>query len=118
VFLATLGPAAAHTARATFAANLFQAGGLRTELSGPGTDPAAIAEAFRESGTDLVCLCSSDKVYTDHAGPVAQALRAAGGKRIWLAGKGEYPGVDARLFAGCDVLDVLRTALDDLGVAR
>ncbi|MDX6434735.1 MAG: methylmalonyl-CoA mutase [Streptosporangiaceae bacterium] len=118
VFLATLGPAAAYTARGTFAANLFQAGGLRTEPSGPGTDPADLVSAFRESGAGVVCLCSSDKVYADHAGPVAQALRAAGAKRIWLAGKGDYPGVDARLFAGCDALEVLRTTLDDLGVAR
>jgi methylmalonyl-CoA mutase len=118
VFLATLGPVAAHTARATFAANLFQSGGIETRASGPGTDPAAIASAFQESGTDLVCLCSNDKVYAEHAGPVAAALREAGAKRIWLAGKGDYPGVDAHLFAGCDALGVLHTALDDLGVVR
>jgi methylmalonyl-CoA mutase len=118
VFLATLGPAAASTARAGFAANLFQAGGLRTEPSGPGTDPEAITAAFRASGSAVACLCSSDKVYAEHAEPVARALRAAGARRIWLAGRGEYPGVDDHLFAGCDALGVLRTTLDDLGVAR
>jgi Methylmalonyl-CoA mutase, C-terminal domain/subunit (cobalamin-binding) len=107
-----------YTARATFAANLFQAGGLETEISGPGTGPAAIAAAFKASGADVGCLCSNEKVYAEHAGPVAAALREAGAKRIWLAGKGEYPGVDAHLFAGCDALGVLHTTLDDLGVDR
>jgi methylmalonyl-CoA mutase len=118
VFLATLGPVAVYTARATFAANLFQAGGIETEISGPGTSPAAIAEAFSVSGADVACLCSNDNVYTEHAGPVAAALRQAGAKRIWLAGKAGHPGVDAHLFAGCDALGVLHTTLDDLGVAR
>ncbi|MEU9886012.1 methylmalonyl-CoA mutase subunit beta [Sphaerisporangium sp. NPDC051011] len=117
VFLATIGPVAAHTARASFAANLFEAGGLATVTAGPGTDPEAIAEAFARSGTPVACLCSGDKLYAEHAAPVAAALRRAGAKKIWLAGKGEYDGVDALLYAGCDALGVLRAAFDDLGVA-
>jgi methylmalonyl-CoA mutase len=117
VFLATIGPPAAHTARASFAANLFQAGGIATAASGPATDPAEIAEAFRRSGTTVACLCSSDKLYGEHAAPVAAELRRAGATKIWLAGKGEHEGVDANIYAGCDVLDVLRTTFEDLGVA-
>jgi len=49
---------------------------------------------------------------------VATALKEAGARRVWLAGKGEYEGVDANLYAGCDALDVIRTTFDDLGVAR
>lgn len=118
VFLATIGPIAAHTARATFAANLFAAGGIETVTSGAGTDPAEIAEAFRAAGTPVACLCSSDRLYGEHAAAVAAALRAAGARRIWLAGKGEHGDVDANLYAGCDALDVLRTTFDDLGVTR
>ncbi|MEU4324771.1 methylmalonyl-CoA mutase subunit beta [Nonomuraea dietziae] len=118
VFLATIGPVAAHTARASFAANLFHAGGLRTLTSGPGTDPEAIASAFAASGAAVACLCSSDQLYAEHATPVAQALRRAGARKVWLAGKGTHEGVDARLYAGCDALEVLRTTFDDLGVAR
>lgn len=118
VFLATIGPVAAHTARASFAANLFHAGGLETVLSGPGTDPEEIARAFTASGTAVACLCSTDKLYGEHATAVARALRRAGARRIWLAGKGTHEGVDAHLYAGCDALDVLRTTFDDLGVAR
>ncbi|MGI5157022.1 methylmalonyl-CoA mutase family protein [Microbispora sp. CA-102843] len=118
VFLATIGPVAAHTARATFAANLFAAGGVATVTSGPGTDPAAIAAAFRDCGTPVACLCSSDRLYGEHAAAVAAALREAGAHKVWLAGKGEYEGVDATLYAGCDALGVLRATFDDLGVSR
>ncbi|MEU4224083.1 methylmalonyl-CoA mutase subunit beta [Nonomuraea sp. NPDC026600] len=118
VFLATIGPVAAHTARAAFAANLFQAGGLATESAGPGTDPDQIATAFAVSGSNVACLCSSDKMYGLHAEAVAAALRRAGARKVWLAGKGEYEGVDGRLYAGCDALAVLRTTFDDLEVTR
>ncbi|HEX4817006.1 MAG TPA: methylmalonyl-CoA mutase subunit beta [Nonomuraea sp.] len=118
VFLATIGPLAAYTARAAFAANLFQAGGLATETAGPGTDPEQIATAFAVSGTTVACLCSSDKLYAQHAAAVAAALRKAGAKKVWLAGKGQYDGVDATLHAGCDALHVLRTTFEDLEVTR
>ncbi|MFI6318655.1 methylmalonyl-CoA mutase family protein [Nonomuraea sp. NPDC050556] len=118
VFLATIGPVAAYTARASFAANLFQAGGLDTPSAGPGSDPSSIAAAFAESGSAVACLCSSDKLYGEHAAAVADALRRAGARKVWLAGKGEYDGVDAHVYAGCDALDVLRTTFDDLGVTR
>ncbi|MEV7808697.1 methylmalonyl-CoA mutase subunit beta [Microbispora sp. NPDC088329] len=118
VFLATIGPVAAHTARAAFAANLFAAGGVATVTSGPGTDPAAIAEAFRDCGTPVACLCSSDRLYGEHAAAVAAALREAGARTVWLAGRGEYEGVDAALYAGCDALGVLRATFDELGVSR
>jgi methylmalonyl-CoA mutase len=125
VFLATLGPVAAHTARATFAANLFQAGGIATVTSGSSatvtsgttTDPAEIAAAFTASGATVACLCSSDKLYAEHASPVAAALKAAGARTIWLAGKGKYDTVDGHVFAGCDAVAVLTRTLDELGVA-
>ncbi|MFC4120147.1 methylmalonyl-CoA mutase subunit beta [Nonomuraea zeae] len=118
VFLATIGPVAAHTARAAFAANLFQSGGLATESAGPGADPEQIATAFAMSGASVACLCSTDKLYAQHAAAVATALRRAGAKRVWLAGKGQYAGVDANLYAGCDALAVLGTTFDDLEVTR
>ncbi|MGR6921275.1 methylmalonyl-CoA mutase family protein [[Actinomadura] parvosata] len=118
VFLATIGPLAAHTARAAFAANLFHAGGLATETAGPGTDSEQIATAFAVSGATIACLCSSDKLYAQHATAVAKALRRAGARKVWLAGKGHYEGVDALLHAGCDALAVLRETFDDLEVTR
>ncbi|RFU36460.1 methylmalonyl-CoA mutase [Actinomadura logoneensis] len=110
VYLATLGPVAVHTARASFAANLFQAGGVET-VSGP-------PEEFAASGATVACLCSSDRVYEERAADAARVLRDAGAVKVWLAGKGSYDGVDARISAGCDAVEVLTTTLTDLGVNR
>jgi methylmalonyl-CoA mutase len=110
VFLATLGPYAAHSARAGFAANLFQAAGIEC-LTGP-------VEQFAAAGTPVACLCASDEIYADEAAPAAAALRTAGAARIWLAGKAEVAGVDGNVFAGCDALGVLRDTLESLGVAE
>ncbi|MEU7985164.1 methylmalonyl-CoA mutase family protein [Streptosporangium canum] len=134
VFLATIGPVAAHTARTSFAANLFQSGGIAAvtaaaaaaaapgvdpaAAAAPGVDPGRIAAAFVASGAEVACLCSSDRLYGEYAEAVAAALRQAGARKVWLAGKGEFAGVDANLYAGCDALGVLRTTFDDLGVAR
>ncbi|MFG1944352.1 methylmalonyl-CoA mutase family protein [Nonomuraea sp. NPDC048826] len=118
VFLATIGPVAVHTPRAAFAANLFRAGGLATETAGPGADPEQIATAFAVSGATVACLCSSDKLYAQHAEEVAAALRRAGARTVWLAGKGDYAGVDGCVHTDCDALDVLRTTFRDLEVTR
>ncbi|GAA4816511.1 methylmalonyl-CoA mutase family protein [Streptomyces ziwulingensis] len=108
VYLAALGPAAAHTARLSFAANLFQAGGIEPVTEGP----------FEESGAAEVCLCSSDAVYEEQAGAAVQRLRAAGAGHVFLAGRpGAYPGVDTHVFAGCDAVSVLTATLDRMGVS-
>ncbi len=110
LFLATLGPVAAHSARASFAANLFQAAGLEC-VTGP-------IEEFADGGSSVACLCSSDKIYAEDADSAAKALRDAGARLVWLAGTTEADGVDGYIHAGCDALAVLRTTLDMLGVAE
>ncbi|MFJ1608690.1 methylmalonyl-CoA mutase family protein [Streptomyces sp. NPDC088253] len=108
IFLAALGPAAAHTARLTFASNLFQAGGIEAVTEG----------AFEDSGATEVCLCSSDTLYEERAAEVAGALKAAGAGHVFLAGRpGQYPDVDAYVFAGCDAVAVLSATLDRMGVS-
>ncbi|MEU7339445.1 methylmalonyl-CoA mutase subunit beta [Streptomyces sp. NPDC007074] len=112
IFLATLGPAAAHTARATFASNLFQAGGIEPVTGEP------TAEAFRAAGATEVCLCSSDALYEEQAEAAAAMLKSAGARQVFLAGRpGQYTDVDAYVFAGCDAVDVLTTTLDRMGVS-
>src|SRR5690606_37795311 len=106
------------TPRATFAANLFRAGGLATETAGPGTDPEQIATAFAVSGAPVACPCSSDKLYEQHAEAVAAALTRAGARRGWPAGKGGYAGVAGCVHVGCDALDVLRPTSRDLEATR
>ncbi|MDH6125431.1 methylmalonyl-CoA mutase small subunit [Kitasatospora sp. GP82] len=123
LFLAAIGPAAVHTARSSFAANLFQAGGIETSTA-EGVEGAALAEAFAASGASVACLCSGDQLYAEHAPAVAAALKAAGARRVLLAGRpGELreayqrAGVDEFVFAGCDAVAVLSSVLDEIGVA-
>ncbi|MEU5162729.1 methylmalonyl-CoA mutase subunit beta [Streptomyces sp. NPDC020875] len=124
VFVAALGPAAAHTARAAFAANLFAAGGIEPVHDPVTVDAASAAAAFTASGAELVCLCSSDALYAERAAEVAEVLKAAGARRIYLAGRPgelresyERAGVDEFVFAGGDAVAVLTRALDLIGVA-
>lgn len=123
VFLANLGPIAAHTARATFAKNFFEAGGIEAVTNAGFSDAEGCAAAFKESGAPVAILCSSDDVYGEMAEDAAKALKAAGAKRLFLAGapgekKDAYTaaGIDAFVFMGCDVLSTLRDTLVLMGV--
>ncbi|MFJ9349454.1 methylmalonyl-CoA mutase family protein [Streptomyces sp. NPDC101237] len=107
IYLATIGPAGAYTARAGFAANLFQAGGIETVTEG----------SFEESGAAEAVLCSSDALYAEQAEQAARSLKASGAGHVFLAGRGEYAGVDAYVFAGCDAVAVLSETLDRMGVS-
>ncbi|MFE4449407.1 methylmalonyl-CoA mutase small subunit [Streptomyces sp. NPDC056796] len=118
VFVAALGPASVHTARASFAANLFLSGGIQPVHDPVSVDASTAAAAFAASGARIACLCSSDDLYAGQADDVATALRAAGAERIFLAGRpGGYAGADVHVFAGCDVVAVLSSELDRMGVA-
>ncbi|MFD7611277.1 methylmalonyl-CoA mutase small subunit [Streptomyces sp. NPDC059828] len=118
VFIAALGTAAAHTARATFASNLFQAGGVEPVHDPVTVDATTVADAFARSGAAVACLCSSDALYDEQAAEVAKALKSAGAERVFLAGKpGEHTDVDDYIFAGCDAVSVLSSVLDRMGVA-
>jgi methylmalonyl-CoA mutase len=116
IFLANLGPVAAFSARATFAKSLFEAGGVEAlGEEGFASAPEAAA-AFKASGARLACLCSSDEIYATSAEDAARALREAGA-RVWMAGRpGEREvglreaGVEAFVYASCDVLAALQEA--------
>ncbi|MGV9362998.1 methylmalonyl-CoA mutase family protein [Amycolatopsis sp. NPDC003731] len=112
IFLATLGPVAAHTTRAGFAANLFQAGGIEAVNPGATDD---LPGAFGASGARIACLCGTDDAYAAQAAEVAKSL---GAEYVLLAGKGTYDGVDANVFAGCNALEVLEGLHAKLGVTR
>ncbi len=122
VFLATLGPASAHTARATFVGNLLRSGGIAPAGGRTCGDADEAVAAFRESDARLACLCSSDAVYAEQAAAAVRALKEAGAERVLLAGKPSddlaAAGVDGFLFADCDALGLLDELLDTLGVAE
>jgi methylmalonyl-CoA mutase len=113
VFLATLGPLAAHNARASFARNLFAAGGIESADAGATESTQDVVAAY--TGSPVVCLCSNDKVYAERAVETARALKEAGAKHVLLAGKpSDLAGVDGFVFAGCDALTVLTDVQDEL----
>jgi methylmalonyl-CoA mutase len=121
VFLANLGTPADFTARATFARSLFEAGGIAAIESKGASDPAALAADYTASDAPLVCLCSSDKVYATDAIAAAEALRAAGARHIYLAGRASEQetewraaGIDAFIFAGGDAVKIIEDAYTHL----
>jgi methylmalonyl-CoA mutase len=144
VFLAPLGAPADFTARATFAKNFFEAGGIKAvssqdvispdpTLMDSGLAPAArpgmtnemgeLSAAFRASGAALACLCSSDEVYGREGAGASHALKQAGAKHIYLAGRPadqesalRAAGVQTFIYAGCDALATLQAAHDILGI--
>jgi methylmalonyl-CoA mutase len=123
VFLANLGKLSEFSARAAFAKNFYEAGGIEAPGNEGFPDRAAMLAAFGASGAKLACLCSSDKVYETKAADAAKALKAAGAI-VQLAGRPRdneatwrEAGVKDFIFVGCDVLSTLQAAHDSLGVS-
>jgi methylmalonyl-CoA mutase len=122
VFLVTLGTEAEFTPRATFAKNFFEAGGIEA-VGGDSVDLPALAAAFKAAGAPLACLCSSDKVYEKEAVEAALAVKAAGARHIYLAGRPRHQeatlnaaGVQSFIYDGGDALATLTGAYDMLGI--
>lgn len=111
IFLATIGPLSKFAARAGFAKNAFEAGGIKA-IGGEAvyTDDAAIIAAFSNSGARIVCICGDDAHYETHVVHLASALKSAGAVGVWLAGKAAFDNVDRHLFAGADILAELTFA--------
>jgi methylmalonyl-CoA mutase len=124
IFLANMGTVAQHTARSTFSKNFFEAGGIQALGNDGFAEPAAAAEAFRQSGARIAILCGVDALYEIQAVPFATALKAAGVQHLFLAGN---PGdrredyqkarIDEFISIGVDVLSILTATLARLGVA-
>jgi methylmalonyl-CoA mutase len=121
VFLANLGNLSDFTARATFAKNFFEAGGIEAVTNDGFASHDAMAAAFKASGAKLACLCGSDEVYAKEAIEAAKALAVA--SHVYLAGRPrelesrlKAAGVGTFVFAGCDALATLSAAHDILGV--
>jgi methylmalonyl-CoA mutase len=117
IFLANLGPLADFTARATYAKNFFEAGGIEAVTSDGFASRDDMAAAFKASGAALACLCSSDDIYAGEAEAAAKTLRAAGAKLIYLAGRpGDREaalaaaGIGGFIHVGCDIVATLRAA--------
>ncbi len=105
VFLATLGSPATYGPRASEVANVLAAAGLGTVTAsddGAALDSARVVESFVASGATVACICGADDV-TETA-DLAGALKAAGARRVLLAGA---PGSDDGIWRTADVDDVI-----------
>jgi methylmalonyl-CoA mutase len=117
IFLANLGTAADFTARAIFARNFFEAGGIEAPGNDGFADLETMIAAFRSSGAGVACLCSSDEIYAREAASAARALAQAGCAYLYYAG---HPGpreaelaaagVGTFIYAGSDALAILQDA--------
>ena len=110
-FLATLGPLSDHGARASFTRNLLAAGGI--------TATAGEVGAYSALDAPLAVICGSDAAYAQGATAAVRALKAAGARQVWLAGRPgplasalEAAGLDGAVFAGGDVVAALGQALE------
>jgi methylmalonyl-CoA mutase len=125
VFLAALGTPAEVIPRATFAKNLFEAGGLAALPSDGVPSIAAAVDAFKASGAAAACLCATDETYVSLGEEAARALKAAGATVVVLAGNpGERAealaaaGVDLSVHVGVDVVAALGEVHRRLGIAQ
>jgi methylmalonyl-CoA mutase len=116
IFLANLGTLAEFTARASFAKNFFEAGGIEAITNDGFKSRGDMIAAFKASGAKLACLCSSDAVYESQVMKAAEALAQAGATHMYLAGRPKDPtpykgaGIGTFIFAGCDALATLKAA--------
>src|SRR5262249_6700819 len=122
VFLANLGTISDFTARAMFARNFYEAGGIEAMMNDGFKSRDDMIAAFKKSGTKLACICSSDKVYAAEAVDAAKALTAAGAT-VQLAGRPgdleaalKEAGIKTFIYMGSDVLATLQAMHDNLGL--
>ncbi len=100
VFLATLGPVSAYTARATFATNLFAAGGIAVETAAYDGEP-------------VVCVAGTEAAYDESGAATAATLRQAGAERVIVAGK-PRDWADDSCAVGVDALAFLQRTREAL----
>jgi methylmalonyl-CoA mutase len=111
VFLATMGSVAQHTARATFATNLFAAGGVAIDAAGATSGVDDLMAGY--AGQRVACLAGTEAAYSEWGRQAVEALRAAGAAWVIVAGKGDV-GADDSCGVGVDALTFLATTREKL----
>ena len=114
VHLCVIGAPGPIARRIDFAREFFAIGGFEAIGGASASDAAA---DVRESAAAVVCICGSDEAYAEGVATYAAALKKAGAKAIFVAGRpGEHEqawraaGVDGFAFVGADALAALRSA--------
>jgi methylmalonyl-CoA mutase len=125
VFLANLGPIAAFTARATFAKNFFEAGGIEAIMNDGFPSLDALTAVFATSGAQIACICSSDEVYFGPAETAvmpnettveeaARGIKRVGDSPVYMAGRPimredalRSAGIREFIYVGCDLTAII-----------
>lgn len=128
VALVNLGTRRDFGAREGFAANVLGVAGLPVRRVEAATAADVTAALAAGQVPTVAVVCSSPGVNAVEGPAAVTALREAGVKSVYLAGKatelgndtelGDDTTVDGTLFDGMDVVAVLGEVLDTLGVAR
>ena len=126
VFLAKMGPALQHKARADFSAGFFTVGGFEVLAKQSFTTPESAADAAAKSGARVVVLCSSDETYPELLPVLGRQLKTAMPDSILvLAGlpadsatiaRFRECGVDEFIHLRANVHEVLANLLKQIGV--
>ncbi len=124
VFIASMGSIADHNVRTTWIKNFLAAGGIEALSSEGYTSGDDASAAFKQSGANLACVCSSDAGYAAHGVATAQALKTIGAGKILFAGKPgdlkpqlDDAGISQYVSVGQDAVEVLTGLHEALGVA-
>ncbi|HET6590642.1 MAG TPA: methylmalonyl-CoA mutase family protein [Candidatus Nitrosocosmicus sp.] len=106
VILLPLGPPSEHRMRNGYSTSLFGIAGIRTR------------ETIQPTSADVAVICGTDERYATEAAGAARALKAAGAKKVALAGRPgpleaelRTSGVDSFLYLGCNVVETLEELL-------
>lgn len=120
VFIAALGKLADFNARAGFAANRLGIAGLTVQTPQAHESLEDCVSAFKTSGSPLAIICGTDAAYGDHAADLARALKAAGAKAVWVAGKldavSDASAIDHAIHMRSNALEDGRLALAAMGI--
>lgn len=119
VFLACLGPLAAHATPATWATNVFGVGGIAAVQSAPLDDPAGAGAALAEHATPLAAVCFGRDEEPARIAAAVASLREAGARTVYVvqgsAEQQDAAGADVALRPGVDLIETLGDALAQLG---
>lgn len=127
VVLVRISAASDFVLRAAFAKHFFATGGIEAMSDEADAhaerepEPATVGAGFAAAGTPLACVCASDWVYHDGAAASIAALKAAGARQIYLAGRPgaqeahwRAAGVQSFIYESCDALSALQAAYQAL----
>lgn len=120
MYLASMGPVAAHVNFANWAKSFFEVAGIETVASGALEGNQAQAEAFTEGGFEEAAICAGRKEDPAEVADLVAKLRDAGAKYVYMVNStpeiNEASGADEVVRNGVNMETVLTAALERLGV--